>query len=118
VKIAVLMLATCLAGCNTILHINGEEAQQIVDKRAVGISAGDFFQRYGAPYTREEARDGSLSFNWEGGLAKIAAGPRGLEEKICRLHISADKNGRILAAPIIRDAQGEHRLSRCAELFD
>ena len=111
-------MAAALAGCQAILHFNDEDAQQIVNRRAVGVSAGDFFQRYGKPVSRIEAPDGTLSFQWEGGAVSMAPGVRGLEDKICRLQITTDKNGRIATAPIIRDAKGERRLSRCAELFD
>jgi hypothetical protein len=48
----------------------------------------------------------------------MAAGVRGQEDKICRLTITTDKKGRIATAFIVRDAKGERRLSRCAELFD
>lgn len=117
-KIFAPVFALCLAGCSSILRVNGEDAQAIVDKRAIGTSVGDFFQFYGPPRAREEANDGTLRFTWEGGARNVAPGPRGLEEMLCRLRISADKRGRIVTAPIVRDGKGERRLSRCAELFD
>jgi hypothetical protein len=113
-----LAMATAVVGCQSILHFNDEDAQQIVDKHAVGVSAGDFFERYGKPRAREEHQDGTLEFIWDGGVVEMAAGVRGLEDKICSLRISTDKRGRIVSAPIVRDAKGERRLSRCAELFD
>lgn len=114
VSTALLALAAC--GIGPVLR--GEDPQVIVDKRVVGMQIGDFFQRYGAVPVREEARDGTMQFNWEGGRARVPAGPRGPEESLCRLRIAVDKGGRIVAAPIMRDGQGEHRLSRCVELFD
>lgn len=111
-------VALCLGGCNTILRVNGEDAQSIVDKRAVGVSVGDFFDRYGQPRAREESNDGTRHFIWEGGITRAPAGPNGIEESVCRLRVSSDKAGRITEAAIIRDAKGERRLSRCAELFD
>lgn len=117
-KIFLPLVALCLAGCGSLLHATGGEAvQAIVDKHAVGASVGDVFQRYGGPLSREEAGDGSLAFLWEGRFGNTSPGPRGPEEKICRLRISADKAGRIVAAPIVRDGQGERGFSRCAELF-
>jgi len=116
VKIIPLLLALALAGCMSVLR--GEDPQVIVNKYAVGVPVGDFFQRYGTPRVREEAPDGTLQFTWEGGRAKVAAGPRGPEESLCRLRLTTDRAGRIVSAPIIRDGQGEKRLSRCVELFD
>ena len=117
-KIIALLLVLPLAGCMSILRVNSEDPQVIVDKRVVGTQVGDFFQRYGPVRVREESSDGSMQFTWEGGRNHVPAGPRGPEESLCRLRVSTDKAGRILSAPIIRDGQGEKRLSRCVELFD
>ncbi|MEP7057717.1 MAG: hypothetical protein ABI809_08095 [Caldimonas sp.] len=117
-KLIVSLIALGLAGCGAIARVNGEDAQAIVDKRVVGTQVGDFVQRYGGSHARDEGPDGTVHFTWEGGLTRVAAGPRGLEEMICMLRISANKAGRIVAAPIVRDGKGERRLSRCAELFD
>ena len=118
VKIILLSLVLPLAGCMSILRVNSEDPQVIVDKRVVGSQVGDFFQRYGAVRVREESLDGSLQFTWEGGRNKVAAGPRGPEESLCRLRVTTDKAGKIVSAPIIRDGQGERLVSRCVELFD
>lgn len=119
VKTIILFLfALCVSSCSTIFSGNGEDPQAVVDKRVIGMSVGDFFQRYGAPTSRDESRDGTLGFNWESSLTtKAAAGPIGLEGLVCRLRVSADRSGRIVAAPILRDGKGQRRLSRCAELF-
>ena len=111
-----LLLVLPLSGCMSMLR--GEEPQAIVDKRVVGMQVGDFLPRYGAVRVREEAPDGTIQFNWEGGRNQVAAGPRGPEESLCRLRVTADKSGRIVSAPIIRDGQGVRRPSRCVELFD
>lgn len=118
-KIAALVpaLLLVLAGCQNLLRSPGEDAQAIVDRRVLGLSAGEFFQRYGAPRRRDEASDGTLTFVWEGGLESMPAGVLGPEELICGLHITADRRGRIVAAPIVRDGKGQRRSSRCAELF-
>ena len=97
---------------------SAEGSQAAVNARALGISAGDFFQRHGPPFSRLEKSDGSLVFDWAGGDTRVAAGPYGPEEKICRLLITTDKNGRIVSAEIIRDAKGERMLSRCVEVLD
>ena len=117
-KIIPLFLALPLAGCISTSVLRGEDPQVIVDKRVVGTQVGDFVQRYGAARVREEAPDGTIQFTWEGGRSNMAAGPRGPEESLCRLRVTADKTGRIVSAPIIRDGQGEKRLSRCVELID
>ncbi|MEO6743687.1 MAG: hypothetical protein ABIS28_21160 [Caldimonas sp.] len=118
VKTIALLLVVPLAGCMSILRVNSEDPQVIVDKRVVGTQVGAFFQRYGPVRVREESSDGSMQFTWEGGRNHVPAGPRGPEESLCRLRVSTDKAGRILSAPIIRDGQGEKRVSRCVELFD
>ena len=81
-KIIPLLLVLPLVGCMSILRVNSEDPQMNVDKRVVGMQVGDFFERYGAPRVREEAPDGTLQFNWEGGRNKMAAGPRGLREPV------------------------------------
>jgi hypothetical protein len=117
--IALPLIAACLlAGCNAILHVNAENAQGIVDQRLVGMRLGDFVSRYGAPRARQEARDGAVSFDWDADFAYVGPGPRGTEERICRLRVSADRNGRIVSAPILRDGPGKRHLSRCAEVFE
>ena len=117
-KLTALLLALCLAGCQMLFRNPGEDAQPIISQRLIGTPVGDFFQRHGAPAVREEARDRTLDFKWEGGRTSVASGPRGPEELLCVLHISADRNGRIVAVTIIRDGQGQRRLSRCLELLD
>ncbi|HUP09234.1 MAG TPA: hypothetical protein VMU47_18895 [Caldimonas sp.] len=89
-----------------------------MNAKLIGIPVGDFFERHGRPISRLERSDGTLAFDWAGGDTRVAAGPYGPEDKICRLLITADKNGRIVSAEIIRDAQGERSLSRCVELLD
>jgi hypothetical protein len=95
-----------------------DEAQQVVNSRTLGVSSGDFFQRYGRPAKRYETPQGIYVFDWEGGTEHMAAGVIGQEDKVCRLRLTTDKNGRIETVEIVRDAKGERRLSRCAELFD
>lgn len=106
-----------LCACGTFSRGTVEGAQAEVDKRYVGTPVGDFFERHGAPLTRDESRDGIRSFLWEGGATRMAAGVRGLEEVLCRVRLTSDKAGRIISATILRDATGEKRYSRCLELL-
>jgi len=85
-----------------------------VNAKALGVSAGDFFERYGRPMSRLEKSDGTLVFDWAGGSTRVAAGPNGPEEKICRLLITTDKNGRIacfsnIVVPAFVGADDFHR---------
>ena len=111
-------LLLALAGCQNLLRSPDADAQAIVNRRVLGLSAGEFFQRYGAPRRREESSDGTLAFVWEGGLESVPAGVYGPEELICGLQLRADRRGRIVAASIVRDGKGQRGLSRCAELFE
>jgi hypothetical protein len=112
----VIPLALVAGAC--ALRGTGEGSQGAVNAKALGVSAGDFFERYGRPMSRLEKSDGTMVFDWAGGSTRVAAGPYGPEEKICRLLITTDKNGRIASAEIIRDAKGERQLSRCVEVLD
>lgn len=118
VKLPLALLALGLAGCSGMLRSSAEEPQAIVDRHVIGLSAGDFFQRYGAPLGREEGLDGSLAFNWQSSRMSVVGGPYGPLISACRLRLSADRNGRIVAAPIVRDGDGKRRVSGCAELFE
>ena len=111
-------LLLALAGCQNFLRDPAADAQTIVNRRVLGLSAGEFFQRYGAPRRREESSDGTLVFAWEGGLQSVPAGVYGPEELVCGLHITTDRRGRIVAAAIVRDGKGQRNSSRCAELFE
>jgi len=116
-RIAVVVLVLLAAtGCASRAPAAGAQAD--VNAKLIGIPVGDFFERHGRPISRLERSDGTLAFDWAGGDTRVAAGPYGPEDKICRLLITADKNGRIVSAEIIRDAQGERSLSRCVELLD
>lgn len=114
-KVRIICLALLLAGCGTIVHINGEEAQEQIDQRFIGMRIGDFFDRYGPPISRAEANDGSRAFIWEDAPERTPAGPEHIEESICRLRIVTDPQGRIASVPIIHDAKGRRHLSLCLE---
>lgn len=119
---AVLLLLTVvpvlLSGCGAFFRINAEDDPQLaVNRRVVGMRLGEFFERYGAPSRREESAEGVVGFNWGSAGRYVAAGPVGPEEQYCRLRILADRDGRIVSAPITRDGRGERRQSRCVEIF-
>jgi hypothetical protein len=114
-----IVLALLLAGCGSVLRSGGAEPQSIVNNRVIGMTIGDFLDRYGrAATTREEAPDGSVTFNWQSPRTTLMGGPGGPEISVCRLRLSANRVGKILAALIVRDGDGVHRRSGCAELFE
>ncbi len=81
------------------------------------MSVGDFIERYGKPMSREEEVGGALSFNWQSARVSQVGGPYGPLISACRLRLSADRNARIVTATIVRDGDGQKRLSGCAEVF-
>jgi hypothetical protein len=118
-RVSVALLVLVLAGCQSVLRSGGEEPQVTVNKRVVGMTVGEFLDRYGrAATTREEAPDGSVTINWQSPRTTLMGGPGGPEITVCRLRLSANRVGKILAALIVRDGDGVHRRSGCAELFE
>ena len=117
-RFAVVLVSAALALGACASRGSVQPSQAAVNAKAVGLSVGDFFERYGRPLSRLERSDGTLVFDWAGGDTRVAAGPYGPEEKICRLLITTDTKGRIVSAEITRDAIGERSLSRCVEVLD
>lgn len=115
-RVLFVLVLTALAGCGSVRNPN-EDPQSTVDKRVIGMNVGDFFQRYGKPAWRDEAKDGSLTFDWQSELAKTPAGPLAPEESLCRLRIQVNPGGRIVGAPIMRDGRGRRHVSLCVDLF-
>ena len=111
---AVLALAA-LAGCE--LMKKNEEVTAVINRRAVGMPAGEFFDRYGDHGRKRESGDGSAEYDWLSSVPFAKSGPEGLDERICRLRISVDPKGRISAVQILFDAVGLKSTSRCAEIF-
>ncbi len=111
----VVLALSGLAACS--IFKNNEEAQAIINQRVVGMSVGDFFQTYGSPRTRSEQLDGSTRYDWQSSIGKVAAGPGGLDQRTCTLHIVADRRGRIATAEIVLDNPGRRSTSRCGEMF-
>ncbi len=109
------VVLTTLAGCE--LFKTNPETLGTVNRRVTGMPAGDFFDRYGRPGTRSETADGGAVYSWESPGAYARPGFAGVDEKICRLSLTADRRGRITGATIVFDAPGHTGLSRCREIF-
>ncbi len=111
---AVLALAS-LAGCQMLKH--DEDVSAVVNRRAVGMAAGDFFDRFGSAGRALDQGDGSAQYDWVSSVGYALPGPAGQDERICRLKVSVDNKGRVSAVQIIYDAQGRTSTSRCGEIF-
>ncbi len=104
-----------LAGCEVLKH--NEAATSVINRRAVGMPAGEFFDRFGRPGKRVEASDGSTAYDWVSSVPEAPPGPEGRDDRLCRLKVSVDPRGRISAVEILYDAPGLKSTSRCSELF-
>ncbi len=113
--LAAAALLAALGGCELLKH--NEEALAIINARVIGMPAGDFFDRYGRAKTRSESADGGTAYDWISSVPYAPPGPEGLDERVCKLHLTADKRGRIAAVQIQYDAQGMKSTSRCGEIF-
>ncbi len=104
-----------LAGCGVFK--NNEQALAVVNARALGMPAGEFFDRYGRPEQRHELPDNTLQFVWVS-PRDAPTGFAEVDDHICSMRISVDARGRIAGFEIMYDGQGNKRVSRCAEIFD
>ena len=111
---AALVLGT-LPGCE--LMKRNEEVTTVINRRVLGMAAGEFFDRFGRPGPRREQSDGGAEYDWISSVPYALPGPAGLDERICRLKVSADKQGRISAVQVLFDAPGLKSTSRCSEIF-
>lgn len=113
---AIVSLLLAAAGCSVFK--SNVEAQTVVDQRVIGMSVGDFFDRYGAAKTRHVEPDGTTEYGW---ISAIGATPNsgyyGLDDRTCTLRVLATKNGRISLATILQDMPGRTTTSRCGEIF-
>jgi len=113
---ATLSLLLAIAGCSVFK--TNEEGQAALNQRVVGMSVGDFFERYGSWKTRQVQPDGAVEYAW---ISATTAPPNngfyGLDDRTCSIKIIADKNGRILTATIVDDMPGRTTTSRCTEIF-
>ena len=99
-------LVLCLvAGCD--LMKRNQDALAVINARAIGMPAGEFFDRFGRPERRRDLPDGAIEFLWS---APVVSGERGwayADEHICKLRLITDKRNRIASVEILYDAQGK-----------
>lgn len=113
---AALPLLAALAACGVFKK--DETVQGVVDKRVVGMAAGDFFDQFGVSRQRTELLDGTTEFSWTSAIGKTTpAGYVSLDDRICTLRIIVAKNGKIASTEVIFDNLGRSSTSRCTELF-
>ena len=113
--IAAASLVLALGGCD--LFKNNEKVEATVNGRVIGMPAGEFFDRYGPAYARRETSDGGASYEWASSVPAAAPGTIGLDERVCKLRLGVDRQGRIGAVQIVYDPQGTKSNSRCGEIF-
>ena len=111
---AAIVLAA-LPGCEMMKR--NEEATNVINRRAIGMHVGEFFDRYGRPGEKRERGDGSAEYAWISSVPYALPGPAGLDERICRLNVTVDSKGLVSAVQILFDAQGLKSTSRCSEIF-
>ncbi|MEO8523181.1 MAG: hypothetical protein ABI460_00540 [Caldimonas sp.] len=111
-----LLLLSGLAACGVLKK--DETVQSVVNKRVIGMPAGDFFDQYGKWKQRAELLDGTVEFSWTSAIgASTAAGYIGLDDRTCTLRLVVAKNGKIASADVVLDNQGRASVSRCEEMF-
>jgi hypothetical protein len=115
--LAAASLLAALAACG--LFKTNEEVQAILNKRLIGMSVGDFFDRYGPSRTRSERLDGTMEYDWISPVPYVKPGPgvEGLNDRVCKLDFTADRRGRIDSVVVRFDAPGLKSTSRCGEIF-
>ena len=111
---AAVLACALLSGCE--IFKNNEETNLIVNNRALGMPAGEFFDRYGRPQRREETSNGAIEYIWVSAVSSTQ-GRADVDDQLCGLRLSADNRGRITAAQVMYDGPGKNRVSRCAEIF-
>ena len=84
---AALALAS-FAGCE--LMKKNEEVTTVINRRAIGMPAGEFFDRFGPHGRKRELNDGSAEYDWVSSVPYTRPGPAGQDERICRLKVSVD----------------------------
>ena len=103
-----------LGGCELLK--NNEQVQTTINSRVLGMPAGDFFDRYGRASSRTETPDG-MTYDWTSSVRYAPPGPEGLDDRVCKLRLGADRQGRINAVQVQYDAPGTKSTSRCGEIF-
>ena len=113
--LAAAALLGSLAACG--LFKPNEQVLATINKRVIGMPAGEFFDRYGRPRTRSEKADGSMEYDWISAVPYAPAGPEGLDDHVCKLVLTSDPRGRINSVVVRYDAPGLKSASRCGEIF-
>ena len=113
--LSLVLMTSGLAACGVFK--SNEEAQAIINRRVVGMPAGEFFQTFGVARNRSEQLDGTITYDWTSSIGAAAAGPNGLDERTCTLRIVADRRGRVATAEVVLDNPGRFSTSRCGEMF-
>jgi hypothetical protein len=109
------VLLVGVAGCE--LFKKSEEVQSVVNRRALGMQAGDFFQRYGTAFRRDEQSDGTTVYGWISQIPPAAPGYLGQDDRTCTLQLTVDARGKVVSADVVTDYPGRTSSSRCGEIF-
>lgn len=94
-----------------------EEVATVINRHAIGMPAGEFFDRFGPHGRKRDQSDGGAEYDWVSSVPYALPGPAGLDERFCRLKVSVDNKGRVNAVQILFDAPGLKSTSRCSEIF-
>jgi hypothetical protein len=113
--VAAASLLVAVGGCELFKH--NEEALTIINGRVLGKPAGDFFDRYGRASSRIEAGANATLYEWISDFGQTPPGPAGRDERVCKLRLTVDKDGKVSAVQVLYDAQGTKSTSRCGEIF-
>ncbi|HEY2558656.1 MAG TPA: hypothetical protein VGI48_02985 [Caldimonas sp.] len=113
--LAAASLLVALGGCS-LLKPN-EQVLAVINQRVIGMPVGDFFDRYGRPRSRTEMLDHSTEYDWISAVPYARPGVEGLDEHVCKLHVTSDPRGRINRVDVVYDAPGLKSASRCGEIF-
>ena len=113
--LAAASLGAALGGCE-LLKKDGESIA-IINQRVLGMPAGEFFDRYGRARARVEIADRTTQYDWTSSVPAARPGPDALDDRICRLRLVSDANGRISRVLVLYDAPGLKSTSRCGEIF-
>ncbi len=116
VVVALAASAVGLGACSVFSNPE-RDPQGIVNRKLNGMKLADFVDRYGGTRTREEGSDGSVSFLWQSKLKFVAPGTMSPDDNLCRVRITADRNGRIVTSQIASDTVGEQSTSQCGDIF-
>jgi len=113
--LAAASLLLALGGCELLKK--DAESLAIINKRVLGMPAGDYFDRYGRARSRVEVADKTTEYDWISSVPAARPGPEALDDRVCRLRLTSDPQGRISRVQVLYDAPGLKSTSRCSEIF-